>query len=485
VLANDSDPDGDALTAIKETQPAHGTVALAADGTFTYTPDPGFEGADAFAYRAFDGTATSGLATVRIAVAPRANTAPTVADDAYSVLHDQTLNAGSVLANDGDAEGDPLTASLVGYPSQGYLSLATDGSFSYSPYSGFSGADTFTYRVSDGRTTSASAMVRLTVRPPNRAPWAADDYFDMMSGATLAGRDVLANDVDDDGDPLTAQIDRSPLNGQLALGADGRFAYRPDLHFVGTDVFSYTVADDSGARSAPAFVRIYVAGAVGPVPTPAPPPAATPTFGFPAVSSPPDPGSGHAAAGMRLRRAALRDGRLDLLADINESATGTATVSLRARGRTTVMRAPIVRGEIRLKRRVPRAQRSALTAIVKVAYGGSDRVMGDSIALWAAPRRAQLALTEARIQGGRLVTAGRLGHDVRGLVRVRLSYRTLTGGIATYENSVLVRQRPAWYLQVALPPRVAATGGRLLVQFDGDSKRRIRGEQLVRQVGPG
>jgi len=49
---------------------------------------------------------------------------------------------------------------------------------------------------------------------------------------------------------------------------------------------------------------------------------------------------------------------------------------------------------------------------------------------------------------------------------------------------VLVR-RPAWYLRVALPPRVAAAGGRLLVQFDGDAKNRIRGEQVVRTIRPG
>ena len=77
-----------------------------------------------------------------------------------------------------------------------------------------------------------------------------------------------------------------------------------------------------------------------------------------------------------------------------------------------------------------------------------------------------------------------MGRGVRGLVRVRLTYRTQTGGIAAYDSSVLVR-RPAWYLQVALAPRVAAAGGRLLVQFDGDAKNRIRGEQVVRTIRPG
>ena len=43
----------------------------------------------------------------------------------------------------------------------------------------------------------------------------------------------------------------------------------------------------------------------------------------------------------------------------------------------------------------------------------------------------------------------------------------------------------SWYLQVALPPHLAAGGGRLSVQFDGDAKHGLRGEQVVRRLGPG
>jgi hypothetical protein len=68
VLANDSDPDGDALTAIPVTGAAHGTVTLAPDGSFTYVPDAGFTGTDTFTYRAGDGEATSAPTTVTIQV---------------------------------------------------------------------------------------------------------------------------------------------------------------------------------------------------------------------------------------------------------------------------------------------------------------------------------------------------------------------------------------------------------------------------------
>jgi ELWxxDGT repeat protein len=68
VLANDRDPEGKPLTAVRVTGPAKGTLTLNVDGTFTYRPNAGFIGTDSFTYRASDGTATSNLATVTITV---------------------------------------------------------------------------------------------------------------------------------------------------------------------------------------------------------------------------------------------------------------------------------------------------------------------------------------------------------------------------------------------------------------------------------
>jgi hypothetical protein len=70
VLANDSDPNGDGLTAALATRPAHGGVALRADGTFLYTPDAGFSGRDTFTYTAADAATSSSPATVVITVTP-------------------------------------------------------------------------------------------------------------------------------------------------------------------------------------------------------------------------------------------------------------------------------------------------------------------------------------------------------------------------------------------------------------------------------
>ena len=105
-MANDTDPNGDALSAALDTGPEHGTLDLAADGGFTYTPAANYNGPDAFTYRASDGSASSSLVTVDLTVRA-VNDAP-VADAGA----DQTVanNAGFTLTGTtSDVDGDPLT----------------------------------------------------------------------------------------------------------------------------------------------------------------------------------------------------------------------------------------------------------------------------------------------------------------------------------------------------------------------------------------
>ncbi|WP_217697922.1 Ig-like domain-containing protein, partial [Sinomonas mesophila] len=155
VLGNDTDPDGDPLTAVLVAGPGNGTLTLNADGSFSYTPNANFNGTDTFTYKANDGTADSNTATVTITVTA-ANDAPTAVDDAYSTAEDTALvePAPGVLGNDTDPDGDPLTAVLVAGPGNGTLTLNADGSFSYTPNANFNGTDTFTYKANDGTADS-------------------------------------------------------------------------------------------------------------------------------------------------------------------------------------------------------------------------------------------------------------------------------------------------------------------------------------------
>ncbi|MDI6844046.1 MAG: Ig-like domain-containing protein [Anaerosomatales bacterium] len=170
VLANDTDPDGDSLAATLTAGPSHGTLELSADGGFTYTPDPDWHGQDSFTYAASDGS-LSATATVTITVAP-VNDAPQAAADAYMVSYNVTTTidaAEGVLANDSDPDGDSLAATLTAGPSHGTIELAPDGGFAYTPDSGYSGEDSFTYEASDG-SLAATATVTITVSPIETTP---------------------------------------------------------------------------------------------------------------------------------------------------------------------------------------------------------------------------------------------------------------------------------------------------------------------------
>ncbi|MCF6390999.1 Ig-like domain-containing protein, partial [Mycobacterium sp. MBM] len=255
VLTNDSDPDGDTLTATLVTGPANGTLELNTDGTFTYTPTADFNGTDSFTYTAGDGTATSSVTTVSITVSP-VNDTPVTAADSFTTDED-TAVSGNVLSNDTDADGNTLTATLVDGPANGTLTLNTDGAFTYTPDADFNGTDSFTYTAGDGTATSAVATVSITVSPVNDTPISTNDSFTTDEDTAVSGN-VLTNDSDIDGNPLTATLVDEPTNGTLTLNTDGTFTYTPDADFNGTDTFTYT-ATDGTATSSVETVSITVA----------------------------------------------------------------------------------------------------------------------------------------------------------------------------------------------------------------------------------
>jgi len=102
---------------------------------------------------------------------------PVAADDSYNVPQDTVLMSAApgVLANDTGAEGDSLTAILVSSVSHGTLRLKPDGSFTYTPYPDFTGADSFTYKAAGGVAESSIATVTINVRGVSQAagmsPW--------------------------------------------------------------------------------------------------------------------------------------------------------------------------------------------------------------------------------------------------------------------------------------------------------------------------
>jgi VCBS repeat-containing protein len=197
VLSNDSDVEHDVLSAVLVNSPAHGSLTLNGDGSFTYTPAANFAGTDGFTYKAHDGLADSDAATVSITVnavndAPMVNT-PINDSTAYARVPFQftvpadtfaDVDAGDTLAlSSSCADGSPLPAWLV-------FDTAT-GSFSGTPSSADGGELGVVVTASDSGTPSQSAAAPLTIRVIAH-PWQNPvDSLDVNGDAEVSPADVL------------------------------------------------------------------------------------------------------------------------------------------------------------------------------------------------------------------------------------------------------------------------------------------------------
>jgi len=169
VLANDTDVDGDALTAILVNDVSNGILVLAGDGSFVYTPETDFFGTDSFTYKASDGTLESEPVTVTITVEP-VNDWPVANDDAYETMAGVTLEVAAPGVLENDVLLDPnetVTLEVLVQPAGGTVTLNADGSFTYVPNAGFFGVDTFEYQLNStvmlNGEFSDTAVVTITV----------------------------------------------------------------------------------------------------------------------------------------------------------------------------------------------------------------------------------------------------------------------------------------------------------------------------------
>jgi VCBS repeat-containing protein len=158
-----SDADGNPLTFSIVSGGTLGTVTItnASMGRFKYVPNPNANGQDSFTFRVSDGTGSSNVATVAVTIVA-INDAPEALDGATSTTVNTPVN-GQLGGVDVDA-GDTLTFTVKGAARRGTVTVGADGSFTYTPRSGYVGTDSFTFRVSDGRAMSGTATITVTVR---------------------------------------------------------------------------------------------------------------------------------------------------------------------------------------------------------------------------------------------------------------------------------------------------------------------------------
>ena len=263
---NDSDLDGDPFTVLSFTQPADGRVTQVGQ-QLQYDAPVGFSGVATFTYQVVDNYSPAGVSNVAT-VTVTVNGPPVARNDSYQVVGGTTLTvtaANGVIRNaagsDSDPEGQTVTvvASSVTAPAHGVVTVGADGSFTYTPTIGFSGTDTFTYKVTDGASQSNVATVTILVTP---APVANNDTYTTAEDTplTIAAPGILRNDTNPTGGALSvvAPLVTLPAHGTVTQNADGSLVYTPSLNYNGTDSYTYKVKDAAGSLSNTATVTITI-----------------------------------------------------------------------------------------------------------------------------------------------------------------------------------------------------------------------------------
>jgi hypothetical protein len=180
------------------------------------------------------------------------NDPPIAANDSVSTNEDQplTITPATLLGNDVDVDGDPLTITSVQGAVNGTVSLV-NGAVVFTPAPNYNGPASFTYTVSDGQGGTSTATVNITVVSVNDPPVTKDDVVgDTLQGVplTISPAKLLGNDSDVEGDPLVIVSVQAPSNGTVKL-VGGAVVFTPNPGYDGPASFTYTVSDGNGGTS--------------------------------------------------------------------------------------------------------------------------------------------------------------------------------------------------------------------------------------------
>lgn len=251
LASNDSDPvvAFNQLAYTVASNPSNGSLMVNANGTYTYIPTVGFVGHDRFTYTACNPSGLCDSATCYILVYPQS---PNLAFDINNTFVNTSVE-GSLKTNDFDVQLSTITyqAIPVTPPTNGFVLINGNGSYSFTPSTGFIGLDSFQYRACNEFGLCQEEWCYINVTQPVTTltnPIAHNDHAQTLVSTSVNGN-VLANDIDPGTLQLgvtstTLTLTRFPSNGTLnSLQTNGDFNYTPASNFVGLDTFEYVVCN--------------------------------------------------------------------------------------------------------------------------------------------------------------------------------------------------------------------------------------------------
>lgn len=267
ILANDFDPDGDAITLVTElpTTVKNGQLVLASDGSFLYIPNQDFFGTDSFSYQIKDPAGLVSTATVLLTVLAQ-NDPPVVQPSAYSVNQGALLSvsAPGLLAHAFDVDDNNLSlvTTPVAAPAKGVLTLSASGAFSYQPHATAVGTDSFSYQVTDPAGAVGTGTVTITIiaapTPPVFADLMVEVWDDVPPGFGLAQFFVTHTAPDTS---ISFSLIAGNAQGIFDLTAAGILSVAnpaPLVQLAGTSVLLTVKAQNSAGLSAQATVTVKV-----------------------------------------------------------------------------------------------------------------------------------------------------------------------------------------------------------------------------------
>jgi hypothetical protein len=200
-----------------------------------------------------------------------------------------------------------------------------------------------------------------------------------------------------------------------------------------------------------------------------------------------EPFVGSYPAKLKVRRAGVEGGRLDVLARITTRADGESVgVEFHANGYKHRFTAKVKDGTVRFNRRLPSRQSRVRSGIITITFKGNDRVYPAKVRMRAANGQAKLARTEPTLKGGLLTAGGSLTTRASGVVRLSFIWQNDDGSMGE-RNWTARPSRGRFNLSESVPAAAACRGGYLTIAFTGDLNARggpVRGELDAKQVRP-